>query len=230
MNAREMGYEWRITYESIASADAPGYTPREISIFLTESQEDIVKEVCQRGIDKDDISRRILGNLRTHYSIMLDQDNATLLATPVRGYRINTINKENTVFFYPHIETIKRGSQLIDVKPESFESVVNLKNPFRKPSSTKYWRLFYDNKMFIVPPTNVSFDESYILNLVYIRKPKPIIIEDLGDDIIEDISIQTDCELDDIIHRDIVYRAAKKAFAATKDQTGYQIQNIEEKS
>lgn len=230
MNAQEMGYEWRITYESIASADAPGYTPREISIFLTESQEDIVKEVCQKGIDKDDISRRILGKLRTYYSITLDQDNATLLTDPFRGYKINTLNKVNTTFFYPHIETIMRGSNLIDIKPESFEAVVNLKNPFRKPSLIKYWRLFYDDKMFIVPPSNVSFDESYILNLVYIRKPKPIIIEDLGIDTIDGISVPTDCELDNIIHRDIVYRAAKKAFAATKDQTGYQIQNIEENS
>ena len=34
--------------------------------------------------------------------------------------------------------------------------------------------------------------------------------------------------LNPIVHREIVYRAAKKAFAAQKDQAGYQIQNNEE--
>ena len=39
-----------------------------------------------------------------------------------------------------------------------------------------------------------------------------------------------DCALSDIIHRDIVYRAAKKAYAATQNATGYQIQTNEENS
>lgn len=227
MNAQEMGYEWRITYESIASADAPGYTPREISIFLTESQEDIVKEVCQRGIDKDDISRRILGNLRT-YASLEGRGTFNLILLPVRGYTVELPDN----FFYPHIETIKFNGDIINVKPEPFEAVRNLKNPFRKPSSIKYWRLFYNSNILIIPPETVDLDsdQDAKMNLVYIRKPNPIIIENLGDDTIDGISVQTNCELDDIIHRDIVYRAAKKAFAATKDQTGYQIQNIEENS
>lgn len=224
MTAQEMGYEWRITYESIASADAPGYTPREISIFLTEAQEDIVKEVCQRGIDKDDISRRILGNLRAYNST----EKFTIVTSPIRGYTVTTMPPD---FFYPHMETFNNNGTLVDIKPESFESVVNIKNPFRKPSSTKYWRLFYNNTIMIVPPANVVFGENHILNLVYIKKPKPIIIETLPQtDTIDGLFQQTSCELDPIIHRDIVYRAAKKAFAATKDQTGYQIQNIEENS
>ena len=41
-------------------------------------------------------------------------------------------------------------------------------------------------------------------------------------------TVTIDSALNPIVHREIVYRAAKKAFAAVKDQVGYQIQNNEE--
>ena len=41
-------------------------------------------------------------------------------------------------------------------------------------------------------------------------------------------TVVIDFVLNPITHREIVYRAAKKAFAAVKDQVGYQIQNNEE--
>ena len=36
MTAQETEYEWKITYEAIASMAAPGYTSREISVFFVK--------------------------------------------------------------------------------------------------------------------------------------------------------------------------------------------------
>ena len=44
MTAEEMKYEGELLYESIASADAPGYTNKEWSHLLTAGQEKVVKE------------------------------------------------------------------------------------------------------------------------------------------------------------------------------------------
>jgi hypothetical protein len=51
-----------------------------------------------------------------------------------------------------------------------------------------------------------------------VRKPKPIILEDLDGLTIEGIGTATECELDPILHEDILQRAielAKIAWTAT---------------
>lgn len=54
--------------------------------------------------------------------------------------------------------------------------------------------------------------------LKYVRKPKPIILEDLDDDTIEGISEKTECELPEVLHHEILDRAvllAKMAWQGT---------------
>jgi hypothetical protein len=233
MDATQMKYEFLITYESIASAAAPGYTNREISIFLTEAQEDIVKETIALGLDTNDLTRSIVRVLRKNRTI----SDTTLIPSPYRGYAYNFKWRRDDVFYpysYTMISNILTPNSTVNIecKPMPEEAVIkNLKNPYKKPSNDKYWVVEGRNKIIIVPPKDVIFTEANdALAISYIRKPKPIIVADLPEaQAIDGFFKKTDCELDDIIVRDIIYKAAKKAFAATKDTAGYQIQNNEEK-
>ena len=51
MNASQMYNEFEIAYEAIASGDAPGYEPYEVSILLTEAQEAIIKDTITSGVE-----------------------------------------------------------------------------------------------------------------------------------------------------------------------------------
>ena len=227
MDATQTKYEFLITYESIASAAAPGYTNREISVFLTEAQEDIVKETIALGLDANDLTRSIVRVLRTSRKVSTN----TLITAPYRAYSFTTSTLNPKPFnAYTYIFA-KADGEIIEVKPMPEEAVIkNLKNSFKKPSNTKYWLVENNNVVNIIPPSNVNIIPTDGLYVLYLRKPEPIIVADLLEaQAIDGRWLKQGCELEDIIVRDIIYKAAKKAFAATKDTAGYQIQNNEEK-
>ena len=61
MTAEQMYNEFEIAYEAIASGDAPGYEPYEVSILLTEAQDLVIKELISTGIEYDDKKALVLG-------------------------------------------------------------------------------------------------------------------------------------------------------------------------
>jgi hypothetical protein len=227
MDATQMKYEFLITYESIASAAAPGYTNREISVFLTEAQEDIVKETVALGLDMNDLTRSIVRVLRTSGKVSTN----TLIGTPYRAYSFTTSTLNPTPFYSYAYTFAKTNGNVIEVKPMPEEAVIkNLKNPYKKPSNTKYWLVENNGVINIIPPTDVTISLTDELHVLYLKKPEPIIVGQLTPaTAIDGVFDIKSCELDDIVQRDIIYKAAKKAFAATKDTAGYQIQNNEEK-
>ena len=234
MTSVEMAYEWKITYESMASGNAPGYTPREISVLLTQAQEEVVLEVAEKGLDSSDYARTVLSNLLTPYP--------TIIATPAtdvfgnigttRAYKITVPRTADLEFFYPCIEFAVTGTGATTYeracKPIDYNSYyTNIANPWANPYVDLYWRLYDGNHLTIITD-GTALTTPYIKGL-YIKKPSPIIVDTLTSlTSIEGKTAIASCLLNEIVHRDIVYRAAKKAFAAMKDQAGYQIQNIEE--
>ena len=69
MTATEMMYEAEILYESIASADAPGYNPREWSHLLTAGQEKVIKEIIDKGLDREEKYKKAISPLFKNISV-----------------------------------------------------------------------------------------------------------------------------------------------------------------
>lgn len=230
MTAPEMEYEFKVVYESIASGNAPGYTSREISVLLTQAQRDIVLELAQKGPDMTDYERTILGGqlyggggtggLFKRFNSVIAEDTGTT-------YQYGYITTMPADFFYPFIETIETDTtHNIPVKPVSHDAVAsNLSNPFAKPYSGLFWRVFENNYLVFIGDGATT--PTYVKG-IYIKKPTPIITAILTTGTIDGLIAVTDCQLPEMVHRDIVYKAAKKAYAAVKDQAGYQLQNIEQ--
>lgn len=217
MTALEMKYEFRIVYESIASMNAPAYTDREISVLLTQGEEEVALEVAKNLQDGDDYARMVLEKLLTPYN----NPTVTSYSIITNAYSVAF----PTGFFYPFIEFVNNRG----VKPIDYNSYYTSKsNPWAKPYIDLYWRLIDNDKLIIITDGVTPVTGASIKGL-YVAKPAPIIVGTLtAQTSIDGAYIAADCLLHPIVHREIVYRAAKKAFAAVKDQIGYQIQSTEE--
>lgn len=96
---------------------------------------------------------------------------------------------------------------------------INSSNPFRKPNDRRVWRLDQSAELDDGPKnvheliTSVDNDvDRYLIR--YIRYPKPIITDDLQDPVRGSV-VQTDPELDETVHAEIVQEAARLAAAET---------------
>ncbi|MBQ7430739.1 MAG: hypothetical protein IJV29_18835 [Butyrivibrio sp.] len=97
-----------------------------------------------------------------------------------------------------------------------------MSKPYAQPLKKQAWRLFqnqvthFDISTELIPKFNVkeSTGTSFIYKIRYVRRPQPIILEDLPNDLeIDGESKATECELNPIIHRDIMNKAVELAIA-----------------
>jgi len=234
MLAAQMKYEGEILYASIASDAAPGYTNKEWSTLLTAGQEKVVKDIVDKGFDKEEKYRKAISPLYLPVIVLV----------AAMGSDANITNGKTTTIAANVLRTtMERCSTattaLISVKPISHDYyTANIKNPHKKPDiNYTFWRLQgFDtpNKQhIIITDGSILVDYKY----VGITKPEPIIIEDstyvAGDGSIDGIAFSAhtatplECTLGTFIHRWIVQEAVNIAFASDKDTVGYQISNAE---
>jgi hypothetical protein len=222
LTAKEMEYEAKIVYESLASGDAPGYTSRQWSILLTQAQEKLIKKIISIGFDKDEKNRRIVAKLLGNYFWTSGPNIPELRSYKWPNSRI-VIVPEN---YYHIVEDVVNDD--IRVVPVSYDYVhTNKNNPFDNPNKDYFfWRVIHPSGVILV--TDGTKIEKY--SMVYLKRPKPIVTKDLTETPIQGVGLQTDCELDPIVHRDIVEYAGKLAKLYANDAQGYQLSALEEYS
>lgn len=229
MTAQEMSKEFNIVFESVASMNAPGYTEYEKSVLLTQAQEDIAIEVAQKAMDANDYARTVLEKVLVRYSSPTVTENSTLITSTTTNRVYNVTLPTSPAFYYPFIEFAVTGvgATLYErvCKPIDFNSnFTNISNPYANPYKDLYWRM-YDNGYLVI-----MTDGTVLTGLkgLYLKKPDPIITAVITGNTIDGLAVVTQPTLNPIVHREIVYRAAMKAYAAMKDQAGYQLQNAEQ--
>lgn len=213
MTNQEFSIEFDILYNNISSNKAPGLNEYEKSVFLTKAQEQIVTELYS-GRNNTYSSFEETEELRRYLSSLI----VTCGCPPYSGEDKEFIKITNNsmlfsipedVLFLVKELIISNNYSEIDVFPVSQDELSKiLKNPFRGPSNNRALRLDVGtNIVEIIYPNNIS---SY--NVRYIRKPNPIILTDLEDDLsINGISEESECELDSSLHRTILDRAVALA-------------------
>ena len=115
--------------------------------------------------------------------------------------------------------TVTRDSKTIQLvaNPISYEEYDRLmQKPFKYPTHYQAWRLMTDiNKTFDIVVGPIYTVTKYVIR--YIKRPKPIIVDTLGDLTINGYSYGTGenqtqgCELDEILHQEILQRAVELA-------------------
>lgn len=256
MTAEEMVYRCELGMD-IGNLSAPGYTKKEWSVMLTESQESIIKnrlfpEGNKYKVTLEEVEKRAndFSELINHFGALTFTQTASNLPN---GYFVDLPQD----FFYGLGETtdIKLNEDNI-CYPSGIKTQVTTKpitsnyyfanrlNPFKNPNIDLVWRLKFE-RADVTSAISLSnlrrheliTDGTYVpikYSLRYLRRPNPIIAYEIGETgLINNIDLSTltgsiHCELDPQIHPEIVSRAVTIALGRLRDDKGYQISSIED--
>lgn len=195
----------------------------EKSVFLTQAQDVIIKSYFSKTTNQqeegiDDSTRR-----QMDFSNLITVSDADMLDT------VNTsqllLHKNGTQFKLPSNillilnETVIINNNRYVVVPINHEEYDRLTSKaFDVPLKKQCWRLFVglsDKQIIaeVIPPfTKPQPDMTYRLR--FIKRPSPIILADIGDLQIDNESSIKECELNPIIHIDILNKAFELAIIA----------------
>ncbi len=243
MTANEMRNLFKELYDG-ASAQDMGYDDIEVSRFLNLAQSLIINEKTfsnrnkiREGFEIGSKRDAELSNLKRDITLWYDiptsewvyrEEGGTLDSDTYVDTDIISLN-ENSIAFekLPDMLYILRDTcdieyngtmyRNINVKNANEDELNNILNsPFRKPDTSVIYRTTYvlsDNTDIIGVKLFIPEDSVFKRwNCTYIKRPVTIIV-----DILEP-SNQVNCELDEIVHNDIVFKAVELALGSIGSQ------------
>lgn len=203
----------------------------EKSIILTQAQDIIVKTYFDSKLNSqaqgfDDSERRQIdfSSLIKSSTLTKATDQGSIFDSRGIVYKFPTKASDSTtpdVLFVLN-EKITIGSKDYVVIPISYKEYDReMSTAYAQPLKKQIWRLFQNNQSGfdiyseIIPNVNLS---GSIMNMVYkvryVRRPDPIVLTDLPNGLsIDGETIATDCELNPILHMDILNKALEIAVA-----------------
>lgn len=237
MDLQEFSDQFDVLYNSITSNQAPGLDAYEKSVFLTNAQNEIVLKYfnamlnkTQEGFDDSEIRQIDFSTLIKTVKINSTQFNNAILD--------NKPNTKSIGFSYTDILAIlnefadvTRGTNTVrlTVVPINYNEYSRLSSkPFKRPNKYQAWRLILEdtenNRTFramdiIIGPKDVL--DKYTIR--YVKKPQAIRLNGLGDMKIDGYSTPQGCELDSIMHPEVVQRAVEMAKAVYTGDLSTQI-------
>lgn len=123
-------------------------------------------------------------------------------------------------------ETKGKSATDYTIKPISYlEYDRIMSRAYNYPMKRQAWRLFqnqttgFDIISEIIPANAAASVEGIVYRLRYVRRPKPIVLTDLPDGLtIDGYNTVTTCELNPMLHMDVVVRAVQLALASRSRQ------------
>lgn len=227
MTTQEFSNEFDVLYNNVMSNQAPGLDEYEKSVFLTKAQSEILKnyfnpkgnkyqegfdESEKRQIDFSTLVKAIEPTSYTGSSYVKFDDRSQLYQMPKDILFVLNETAMNTVGDL---------TRLINIIPINFVEYSRIMSkPYKQPLKNQGWRLFQSTEGIdyiseVIVKSNSTISK---YKLRYVRRPSPIILVDLADAYsnvsIEGLTNISECELDVILHPEILQRAVELAKAA----------------
>ena len=199
----------------------------EKSVFLTNAQEDIVREYYSgKGItesfEETEEARRALAELVIHKEITVSKASASSDKLTDKSY-IATLPTDKKVWYIIYegailnlkgsdaceaaLEGIGQGVTVVPTRYDELHSLLN--NPFRGPIGNRVLRLDKSENQVELISINHPVAK-YVIR--YITQPSPIILINLPDGLnIRNINTATECQLPTQLHQAILERAVAYA-------------------
>ncbi len=220
MTNSEFSNEFDILYNNIMSNQAPGINEYEKSVFLTKAQDNIVKAYfnpygnkTQEGFDGSE--RR-----QIDFSMLVKVTSINEF-TEGGAFDSRSITAEipsNILMIINESLYVTRSTRnlVLTVIPIGYQEYSRLMSKsFKRPLKSQAWRLIHNdttNKAELVAGFNDVIN-SYQIR--YVKRPQAIILEDLDGVTLDDNkNMAQNCELDPILHQEILQRAVELAKAA----------------
>lgn len=224
MTIAEFSDQFDVLFNNITSNQAPGLNEYEKSLFLTKAEKEIVKNHFSAnskgnalGEGFDDSAKR-----QADFSVLMKT--AACTAATISG----RIDDRSVGYTYPSDvfivinESVKVGNIIKQVVPLRYDEYLRLMSkPYKRPLKYQVWRLINSGSISGSTATKTveiiagPGDSITSYSIRYVRTPKPIIVGNLdGLTIDGQSSISDACEIDPILHEDILQRAVELAKAA----------------
>lgn len=216
MNHVEFSNEFDVLYNNIMSNAAPGLNEYEKSVFLTKAQEEIVKNHFnpegnryKEGLD-DSPKRQI-----DFSELIKVAEGVPKAGTPLTfDKRAKLYDLPEDVFIVIN-EAIKTDKGIKQIIPLSFDEYTRLMSrPYKEPLKHQAWRLITTSTDVITVELITNSSETVTqYSLRYVKRPAPIIVADLSEynTSINGVTTISECELNPIVHQEILQRAVELA-------------------
>ena len=196
----------------------------EKSIFLTKAQEDTIlslysgKNIAQDSFEKTEEMRRTLGTLVKTAKLTTPENNSSGLSDDSKIYLLpddlwfityEQATIQNLDFKYNKIRVV----QVIPTSQDTYN--ITSENPFKRNTDKRILRLdLGNNQVELISEYTI---QQYLIR--YLMKPSPIVLIDLPDGLsINNISIKTECNLHELLHRPVLQKAVQLALASRSTQ------------
>lgn len=208
----EFDTQFDIFYNNIASNAAPSINSYEKSVFLTQAQKDIIlglyngREVPGLSFESTEEARRYLSNLVKSKEVIIEDINS-LIELPDKLWFITL---EESTFNDESIDCLTgKTAEVVPIVQDELYST--LQNPFKGPSKRRVIRTDVEGKIKLYSKYKIG---KY--KVTYLEQPNPIILEDLSDYnlSIEGISVESESNINPILHKAVLERAVALAKAA----------------
>lgn len=221
MTNLEFSNEFDVLYNNITSNKAPGLDDYEKSVFLTKAQDEIVKAYFNPRLNKShsgfdgDEKRQIDFSMITKNKSYSDFQEASF-DNRSNTKRI-TLDKD-IMMIISEFADVSRGEQSLrlTVIPVNYMEYSRLMSkPYKRPSQYQAWRILNNNgadneiEIIIGPKDTLS---KYSVR--YVKRPRAIILSSLDGVTLDGKSEEQSCELDPILHPEILQRAVELAKAS----------------
>ena len=235
MTNQEFRQQFDISYNAIASMSSPGIDDYELSVYLTTAQLQLIKNYYdplsnrkQKGFETTEKRRRDLNQLVKDYKTITTISNSFNIDPEAKFY---TVPDDLFLIVNEKAKVISEdcyNNKTLTIKPMSYDEYnIQSNNPFEKPNEKVAWRLDLSNindvkVVEIISPYNILGSLEYQIR--YIKYPKPIIITNLNTSFpsdnltIDGVFVETPCELNTEICREILDRAVLLALADYRPQ------------
>lgn len=223
LSAQEMDVMFDVLYNNITSNQAPGLNSYEKSVLLTKAQDETLKNhfnakanTLRDGFD-DAIKRQVdFSSITVVESV--DSFSAPIFDKRSKGVKSAYMPEDVMFILNESLKVIRKGNEIyLNVIPISYaEYSVLMSKPYKRPLKNQAWRMLLKsdvNSCDLIAGENDTLEE---YTIKYIRRPMPIIIgNDFGLTLNgESMSADKDCELDPILHEEILQRAVELAKVA----------------
>lgn len=219
MDHTEFSNVFDVLYNNIMSNAAPGINEYEKSVLLTKAQDEVLKNYFNPKGNKYQEGFDGSAKRQIDFSGLISVKEGTLLNGQA-GFdlRAKIYRMPEDVFLIIN-ETLTTDTGVKQVVPISFDEYSRLMSkPYKEPLKYQAWRLVTegsgsDNIIVELIPHSGETVSKYTIK--YVRKPKPIVLVDLaseyGDVSINGVSTISECELNPLIHEEILQRAVELA-------------------
>lgn len=231
MTAQEFSNQFDLEYNNLMTDKAPEINEYEKSYLLTMAQEQIVKDIY-RGFEAAELSRRGIDSILKKAEVP-PEEGAEPTPLTRDGFHQSVFRIPEDLWFIVHESALAAGEdpcvkgKHIKVRPERYDELDrDLANPFRGPNKSRALRIDAGKVEGGRTVEVISSMELGGYAVQYLRRPKPILLLDLGEGEMAEYGLKLrgetafdaehPCELGETIHNEIVTMAARMAMMAYK--------------